>query len=106
LQYAADNVDHNSTTLDGKGTFHGMGIIATLTPGKKVTHCIPRVQGTFRDIPKVGGIKIEYHSGEINIGHMTFSDMEVDCSRVSPDHLSLLHKVSLVFKIPPHLGQG
>ena len=25
-QWAADNVDHNITTLTGKGTFHGLGI--------------------------------------------------------------------------------
>ena len=27
-QWVADNVDHNTATLDGKATFHGMGIIA------------------------------------------------------------------------------
>ena len=27
-QWVADNVDHNIATLDGKATFHGMGIIA------------------------------------------------------------------------------
>lgn len=27
-QFVADNTDHNVQTLDGKGTFHGMGIIA------------------------------------------------------------------------------
>lgn len=42
LQFAADNVDHNLLTLDGKGTFHGMGMIAALTPGQKVTRVIPR----------------------------------------------------------------
>ena len=31
MQYAADNVDYNGRTLDGKNTFHGMGIIATVT---------------------------------------------------------------------------
>ncbi len=31
-QWVADNVDHNVATLDGKGTFHGMGIIAVSTP--------------------------------------------------------------------------
>jgi hypothetical protein len=31
-QWVADNVDHNISTLDGKGTFHGMGIIAVSTP--------------------------------------------------------------------------
>ena len=28
----ADNVDHDSRTLDGKGTFHVMGSIASVTP--------------------------------------------------------------------------
>ena len=31
VQYAAVNVDHNIITIDGKNTFHGMGIIATVT---------------------------------------------------------------------------
>ena len=31
-QWVADNVDHNVATLDGQGTFHGMGIIAVSTP--------------------------------------------------------------------------
>jgi hypothetical protein len=33
LQFVADNVDHNIATLDGHGTFHGMGIIACVSPG-------------------------------------------------------------------------
>ena len=28
-QFIADNVDHNTATLDGSGTFHGMGILAS-----------------------------------------------------------------------------
>ena len=35
LLFAGDNVDHNIRTLDGKGTFHGMGMMAALTPGRK-----------------------------------------------------------------------
>jgi len=31
VQYGADNVDHNICTLDGHGTFHGMGMIAAVT---------------------------------------------------------------------------
>ena len=27
-QFVADNMNHNTDTLDGKGTFHGMAIIA------------------------------------------------------------------------------
>lgn len=33
VQYVADNVDHNIRTLDGNDTFHGMGMIAAITPG-------------------------------------------------------------------------
>ena len=42
LLFAADNVDHNIVTLDGKGTFHGMGMIAAITPGKQVSRTIQR----------------------------------------------------------------
>ena len=41
LLFAGDNVHHN-ITLDGKGTFHGMGMIAAITPGKQVSHGLPR----------------------------------------------------------------
>ena len=30
-QWVGDNVDHNTATLDGRGTFHGMGLIAIST---------------------------------------------------------------------------
>ena len=40
--FAGDNVDHNILTIDGKGTFHGMGMIAPLTPGRKPNQIIPR----------------------------------------------------------------
>ena len=29
--FVADNVDHSAATLDGRGSLHGMGIIAVLT---------------------------------------------------------------------------
>ena len=40
--FAADNVDHNIITIDGKGTFHGMGIVAAVTPGQRTNRLIPR----------------------------------------------------------------
>ena len=34
--WGTDNLDHNLATLDSKGTFHGMRIIASVTPsGRK-----------------------------------------------------------------------
>ena len=32
MQFAADNVDHDAVTLDGRNTAHMMGIIATVSP--------------------------------------------------------------------------
>jgi len=42
LLFVADNVDHNIVSLDGTGTFHGMGMIAIVTPGHKVAHPVLR----------------------------------------------------------------
>ena len=45
VQHVADNADHNLCTLDGKGTFHGMAIIAAITPQAKRTYpIVPRVK--------------------------------------------------------------
>ena len=48
VQYAADNVDHNSRTLDGHNTFHGIGIIFVITPENQCTKPIPRVNVTYK----------------------------------------------------------
>ncbi|KAJ8023883.1 hypothetical protein HOLleu_36450 [Holothuria leucospilota] len=42
LLFAGDNVDHNIITIDGKGTFHGMGMIAALTPEKQTSYLVSR----------------------------------------------------------------
>ena len=36
-QWVADNVDHNIMTLDGQGSFHGMGVIAISTPNTETS---------------------------------------------------------------------
>ena len=62
LLFAADNVDHNIVSLDGKGTFHGMGMIAAVTPGHEITHTILRQKISelnIIDLPKVD--IMEYH---------------------------------------------
>ena len=38
-QWVANNVDHNVASLDGNGSFHGMGIIAISTPKDDVPLC-------------------------------------------------------------------
>ena len=58
LQYAADNVDHNMRSLDGKNTLHGMGIIVAFKPGINVESRIRRINVTADDIAAVGCINI------------------------------------------------
>jgi len=66
VQYVADNVDHNVCTLDGLGTFHGMGTIAAVTPGTQGKHPIRRIFATLEDVAAVGKIDIHYynHTGQ------------------------------------------
>ena len=58
VQYIAENVDHNTRTLDGTGTFHGMGIIATITPGTTISKPVPSKVVTVEDIATAGRINI------------------------------------------------
>ena len=44
VQYVADNENHNICTLDGHDTFHGMGIIAAITPRTRSEQPIPRAK--------------------------------------------------------------
>ena len=64
VQYVADNVDHNIRTLDGHNTFHGMGMIAIVTPGTSRTGQIPRVSVTAEDVAAVGKVNIEQFISE------------------------------------------
>ena len=40
LLFTGDTIDHNIITIDGKDTFHGMGMITALTSGKKTSHLV------------------------------------------------------------------
>lgn len=42
VQFVADNVDHDICTLDGKNTFHGIGLNAYCIPRQPLTIPIPR----------------------------------------------------------------
>ena len=66
LQYVADNADHNVRTIDGLGTFHGMGIIAAVTPGVKLNRPVPRISATNEDLAAVSNIDIHYYSKPID----------------------------------------
>jgi hypothetical protein len=73
IQYVADNVDHNTRTLDGKGTFHGMGIIATTTPGTQTCKIVEKRTVTNEEILNAGKVPI-YNYGPREVTHRLLYD--------------------------------
>lgn len=61
IQYVADNVDHNLRTLDGHNTFHGMGMIACVTPGNFSNKPIMRKVISSDDLISSGRIDISFY---------------------------------------------
>lgn len=106
LQYAADNVDHNIRTIDGKNTFHGMGIIVGITPKTTTTKPVRRINVTNEDIKAVGGINIEHFTYNRNMEsmhyeHLTNPDLEKPYAK-----LDLLWEASLMLKTATPLWSG
>ena len=76
-QYVGDNADHDSITIDGKNTFHGMGIIAAVTPGTKCTEKVPRKDVTSADIAAVAKISIYNYVSETDSQlHMCYGTLD------------------------------
>ena len=57
IQHIVDNVDHNIQTIDGLNTFHGMGIIAAVTPRVTSTKLVPKTDVSSKNIMDIGGIE-------------------------------------------------
>lgn len=61
----ADNIDHDARTIDGKATFHGMGMIATFTPGNQRVKPIVRSNATIADVRAMGQVDILPYSKKL-----------------------------------------
>ena len=63
VQFVAENVDHKqfAATIDGQNTFHGMGMIAVVTPGVSKPKKIPRKNVTMQDVQAIGRIGIYFY---------------------------------------------
>ena len=97
LLFAGDNVDHNILTIDGQGTFHGMGIIAALTPGKKKDRDIPRKDVVNLDISGQSKIPIIEHRFVKHVRQsMVFKQLPSLISSTST--VDVLWELSLNFK--------
>ena len=84
VQHSADNADHNSCTLDGNNTFHGMGMIAACTPALTSPQSpIPRRHVTSEEIINASKIDIKYYTKQITgLAKMNFEKL-VDLHNVA-----------------------
>ena len=96
VQYVADNVDHNTRTLDGADTFHGMGIVASITPGTDTTTCIPKRDVTADEIAQTGSIAIRPYCGpREDTPRLRYSELQNLKVKDSTANLDFLWKLTL-----------
>ena len=101
VQYVTDNVDHDIRTLDGCGTFHGMGIIAAVTPKRDVTSVIKRVSVSAEEIAAVGRINIkQFTSDSGRLGSLVYESLPEAPKDKHNSMVDLLWKTSLSLRSP------
>ena len=99
VQYIADNVDHNIRTVDGNSTFHGMGMIATVTPGVRSNNHIPKMKVSFRDLAAVGRVPIRFHKEEsTGMTAIVYEKLFKVRARDPTANLDILWKTSILFR--------
>ena len=98
IQYAADNVDHNIVTLDGNDTFHGMGIIAMVTPGTTQSHPVKRGTVLPEDVSTRGHIRIQYHRMDNQaIADLRYDRVSIHAAQDPTSDIDVLWHASLLF---------
>ena len=97
LLLARDSAHHHILTIDGKGTFHGMGIIEALTHGQKKDHVTPRRNIANFDFSVKSKIPLTEYSFAKHVSHtITFEQLPALVSRDKT--IDVLWKLSLNIK--------
>ena len=92
----ADNVDHFIRTLDGCGTFHGMGIIAAVTLKSGVTSVMKRVSLSADEIAAIGRININQFTSDCGrLGGIVYESLTEVPKDKEISMVNLLWKTSL-----------
>ena len=99
VQYRADNVNYNIHTLNGHGTFHGMGIIAAVTPETSSGWSILRAKVTSLDIAIVGRVRLGRSHGMSAVTYQKLLDLKAQ-DYYCYENLDILWKTFVVFGSP------
>ena len=85
----APDVDHNILTIDGRGSFHGMGMIAATTPDTQITHPIPRKKVSLLNVKEMAQVDIiAYRFSNYACRHVMFETLpQMYCSEPPVDIL-------------------
>lgn len=75
VKFVADNIDHDTRTLDGKNTFHAMGMISAHTPAIIHNRTIQRTKPRIEDIRAKASIQIHQYLGEATDKNIFFNDI-------------------------------
>ena len=99
VQYVADNVDHNIITIDGRNTFHGMGMIATITPATNTSYHIPCVTVPTEDICSIGHVNIKYFTSlSERIRSLSYQPLDLPNVEDITSAIDALWKASLLLR--------
>ena len=109
LQYVGDNTGHNTSTIDGKNTYHGLGsiLIANGNFGEISFQrkALPRdKKETWSSITSNQGnpIKSHHHTDTPALRKVLLKPIIGNCSMIQPSFMDLLWNKSYVFKsLPP-----
>ena len=84
----------------GSGTFHGMGIICTITAGTPVRKRVPKIDVTTEDIVTVGRIRLEYFKPPCSIPPLLYQPLATIEEEDPTPMLDTLWKASLLVSNP------
>ena len=76
MKYMADNMEHNVCTLNGFNTFHGMGIIVTITPNVNSTIIIPKKIVSTDSLIQIGKIETKFIKRRIRLSPIKYQNLK------------------------------
>eukprot|EP00794_Sanderia_malayensis_P014565 gene14565-16067_t len=92
-QLVADNIDHNTRTLDGMNKFHGMGMIQAITPAESKSYSIPHINEKAAELALQGKINIHYYKSNVVLNSFTYHKLPELESKDKEWKITLLWKV-------------
>ena len=102
IQFVADNVDHNTDTIDGKNTFHGMGMISSVNPIPEgyFGRSIKRRDVTADELEQIGKINIKYFKHSNTTSKLKFAELHELRSPCPSMKVDLVMKASWPLRSP------